>query len=223
MWNTADGPRKLQPRERSLFLHGALALRDFLHDVHEGNDHFDVGVSVFDRIPAVDRPHVLLWVAEHVLGDGPPPPIRGWSAGTIAAVFAYVETMMELEIEDFKLEGGISLIPWRRRIHEAWMERCLPNTEVRFPKGEGVHQPLDSQNLEEWRFKIGGLTEEILADADYEVDEILDVSPERATATKEYLGIENDYYTEPAPTFSSEDRQRLAKLRTLLGSEADRT
>ena len=222
MWETSNGPRILLPRERALFLHGTLALRDYLPDADEDSDLPEIGISAFDQIPAVDRPHVLLWVAEHVLGDGPAPPPRCWSAGTIAAVFAHLDGRVELEIEDIDLESGIPRTEWRRLIREAWIERCMPDIELQFPNGEGPQQSLDSRDLQEWRFKLEGMTEEILADSDYEVDEILDLSPEKAAAAKEYLGIETDYYTEAPPTFSPEERHRLDTLRKTLVSEADK-
>jgi len=220
MWQTPDGPRQLKGRERALFVETVLTFYDLLRDAEE-DDPPDVGVPVFDRIPIEDRRYVLLWVAEHALGEGPAPAVRSWSAGTLAALFAHLETMTELEIEnDELLEDGSPGTSWRKLVHAAWMEQCFPEIDVTFRKGEGDKQSLTSRDLDHWAFKIECLSGALLEDDDYAMEEIMDIPPQRASAAKDYLGIANDYYTEPHPSFSERERARLTGFHRILLSEA---
>jgi hypothetical protein len=221
MWQTPDGPRRLKGRERAVFVEAVLTLYDLLRDTEEHEDAPETGVPIFDRVPIEDRRYVLLWVAEHVLGKGPAPPVRSWSAGTLGAVFAHLETMTALEIEnEALLEDAPPTTTWRKLIHEAWMERCFPEIDVKFRKGEGAKQPLTSPDLDQWSFKIEGLSAALLEDADYAMEEIMDIPPQRASETKEYLGISEEYYTEPHPSFSEQERQRLVAFHRGLLPEA---
>lgn len=239
MWKTPRGERKLEGRERELFIKALLALYDMFREGEEsGAAAPDVGVTVFDAIPLEDRAMAVLIVGEQVLGDGPGPGVRAWNAGTLGAIFAHLETLIELEIDSEDLgdaalakefeEMGLGIgreeagarFAWRKLIHDTWMDRCFPGVGIKFEKGEGDRQPLESKDLDAWTFKIEGLAGELLEDDDYRMETFMDVMPGQAAAAKEYLGIERDYFTDVPPVLSSEEKERLRAFHGVLLREA---
>ena len=235
MWKSPRGTRKVKGRERDSFVESVLSLYDYVREAQDGGDESEVGVPVFDHLPPEDRGVVLLHVAEHVLGAGAAPDVRAWNAGTIGAVFVHLETMIALEIEteDFRDEGlgegpgaedfgfagkedPASRVCWRKLVHEAWMERCFPECDVTFRKGQGNRQPIESKDRDAWVFKVQGLEGELLEDDDYAMEGMMDAPAGKVAGAKEYLGIELDYFTEAPPVFPTKERKRLEAFHAAL-------
>lgn len=222
MWDSSAGVRKLQGKERTLFIEGLLSLHDHLR-LDEEDDGLPLDIPAFDDIPLTDRLSVLVFVADQVLGDGPPPKGYAWNEAAIGAIFAHLEVMIELEIEaaDLPAEPGEDRSFWRRLVHEAWMERCFPASEVKWGKGEGNKQQLSSRDRDHWFFKSECLRSELLEDDDYTMDHFMDAPPDQVAGAKDFLGIPEEYFTQAPPVFPDAERARLDHVLRALQSEGN--
>ena len=99
MWQTVEGARKLLGKERRLFEAGAGALFEWLKLLDELDDDVPGGTPAFDNIPVEKRRWLLLWVAEALLGDEPPPPLAAWNEGTVLAVFIHIQVQLWMEMD----------------------------------------------------------------------------------------------------------------------------
>jgi len=224
MWDTAEGFRELQGKERKLFASAVVDLFWRLTvESEDAGQEWLTEVEVFDQVPIEDRPYLLLVVAESLLGSGPSPSIHAWNEGVVLAVFRYVEAMIEVEIDLYRgnrREEGRHI--WRKLVYDAWLERCGAHArDIRWGRGEGPNQSLDSTNFGEWEFKVEGLTDQILEDRDCEVDAFMDIPPKVASEGKEELGIPDDYYTAAPPSLPPVEKERLRKVYESFWPEAD--
>jgi hypothetical protein len=211
MWYTPKGDRKLQGRERALFVAGVVGLYEHLIDEdmwddNDGGPH--TGVPVFDAIPIDARPYVLLHVAQQMLSDGESPELYAWNEGTIRAVFAFVESMCELEDEDSETEAASGR--FHRLVREAWEEVESRHAkegpvDTELEDGEGIELP----GKNDFTRMLDELMLDIFWDDDFLDDVLPDVEPKHGKELKATMGIQEDYYTSVPKAVSKEDRRRL--------------
>ena len=207
MWHTQEGDRKLEGKERALFVHAAVELHDLL--AQPGGGAWASDAPSFNTIPIENRPYALLSVVDQLLNDEPDPELYAWNEGAVLAVFNLISQRLEEEVMS---KGAARTTIWRTLVHEAFMETCYVPGEVEWDKGEGPDQPITSENLDEWDFKILLLTDDVLFDRDCEDDQVMDLAPRVAETVKAELAISDDYYTAIPPDFSESERARLGNL-----------
>ena len=162
MWRTNIGTRVLEPAESRVFREAAGHLLDDLTDKHGEGEDTATGILVFDRLPLSQRIALLAVVCEGLLrSDAPPPELTAVNEGSIAAVFAYMQLMVSLEVDATEV---------RTTLRSAVADAC---NEAKF---EDVPDPSCTDH-EEWECFVGMLSDTILWDADYEDDGMQDHHP----------------------------------------------
>lgn len=221
MWDTSSGTRRLTGFERLFFAVGALDLALRLH--RDPLNDWTTDVPVFDRIPIEDRPFVMLSVAEHLLGDGPPPKLLAWNEGAVVAAFNFLEHNLVFEIDQESLAPGDdleALCSFRILLHEAWMEIWEPGPgDDPWDNDDGPRQSVRSTNLDAWLFKLEFLMGRILWDDDCRMEEFFDMPPSVAREIKAETGIPEDYYSAAPPFFPNKEKKRLLRFATALETE----
>jgi len=78
VWDSSAGIRKLEGKERALFIEGLLSLHDHLR-LDGDDDGLPLDIPAFDDTTLTDRLSVLVFVADQVLSNGPPPKGFAWN------------------------------------------------------------------------------------------------------------------------------------------------
>lgn len=220
MWHTVCGDRVLVGKERSLFVHGAAGLLDFLL---EDTDDEMTGVGQFDRLEPNVRV-VLLRDVVQALTDPtvPMPELTAVNEAAVHAVFEFMRGEVGIEIECAHLAGeradfqDCDQFYWRRLVLAAYAEGCEPDDADDGEDGMSVA----CTDVEEWDSQLECLADQILWDRDWEMEEIMDASPEQARMLKRSLGIDEDYFlATPAEPVAGQVDEATAFLRRLVESD----
>lgn len=218
MWFTTGGERSLEGAERDLVLSGAMVLAEQLED------SADLGISgqkQFEGLHEEDKRHILLKVIRDLVEDSPAPPRRWWGDAAIAAVFNYLSTMVDMEIEEDNGKDAHFLY-WRALVSRAYLEADVDYDDEDLDYTE--NQRLDSKNRDAWDAKIEAVLDGILPDRDFEMadSKLMDAAPDVAEAVKQYVGIGKEYLTE-APIQLDRDARAKLEAKATRWSKASET
>jgi hypothetical protein len=146
----------------------------------------------------------------------PCPDRTALTEGTVAAIFAHILYLIEVEIE-LQEEAMASGRP--RRVRSRTLRNMVLAAADQAGIDRGPHRAgSGSHALEEWSDLIDALRDRILwDDRDYLAgDAFLDLDPAVGDALKEQLGIEDDYYSaapvEPTPVELEQIRATLRRI-----------
>lgn len=210
MWYTPSGDRKLQGKERTLFVAGVIGLYEQLtdKDIRDADDDAPpTGISVFDSIPIEARPCVLLHVAEHVLGDGESPELYAWNEGTVRAVFEFIESMCGIEEDD---GGGVGFGEFQQLAMDAWKEmEARAGKEAKEDPEFVQTDPYDPIAERDWGVMLDDLMLEVFWDDDFLDAELPDLEPEHGKQLKKHMGIHDDYFRAIPPAITEGEKGRL--------------
>ena len=192
MWQPLyDAPFVLRPKHAAAFRLAAAMFSDCIGWEHWEDDWDATGIAVFDCLTQHQKQAAILIVAKALLDpECEPPDVTAVLAGTVDAIYIYLETSVELEI------GHETEV--RQMILEAmdeldyWMDvnASLPADE----EPEARPAP-DSADIKEWAFFVDVLRDEILDDYDFSMEEeFMDMPPDEAAALKNQLNIKPDYF-----------------------------
>jgi hypothetical protein len=228
MWWTTEGERVLRGAEWAVFRLALSCLWDETEASGEEEEYGTTGVAVFDQLRRSDRLALLAQVARGLHDeDAPCPDVTALTEGTIAAIFAHLRYLLEVEVEAEAAESGGSTSPGEDRAQRtrhlvlAALHEVNPDRDLPLP---------DSDDVAEWGDQIGFLMDRILDDRDYlAVSLFLDSDPVLGRDLKHRLGIADDYYAaippDPAPGELEVARDHLRRIcgrpqawgRTLVG------
>jgi hypothetical protein len=205
MWpNSIGTPFILPPKHAAVFREAAAdfsAYADMLEDAGENG-------SVFERLTLGQKQLAILIVARALLDQAiEPPRITAVLAGTVAAIYEHVQTMVAVEIEE---REGPTI---RRMLLDALDEnntRCDPEPLARVSP--------TCPDMDEWWGIIESLRDTVLEDHDFNMEALfLDVPPEEAAALKALMRIDPDYFVTPIADPSPQDLEKIrTELRSLL-------
>jgi len=193
MWNTANGIRTLTGAERELIVNGLHELVDAVVMARLSDESVSLGIALFDEVTWQQQLALLLKVARPLLDPKTPAPKPSAILdATVAAIYAYIGEMIECEIdvqrtsvESFDDDTG------RRQD----LVRALKESHP-----EGAWLDPECAVMEEWEVAVEVCKSWVLADEDYKLSELaLDLDPEQATESREFLGIDKDYFIDIAP------------------------
>jgi hypothetical protein len=209
MWRMDDGHRCLTEPEWSAFSAGLGYLIDMIDDAVEFGDdsECETGVTVFDVLQPEQKLCLLADVARALRDtDVKAPHHTAANEGTIAAVIAALEGALDMELAADGTPDASTDV--RTRLHA-----FLAATQE---EAGQLPAPTDAET-DEWGLAIELLESHILWDADYAMgDEFLDLPPEAARATMDFLSIDKDYFTtvphEPTKQELAAARGTLANL-----------
>jgi hypothetical protein len=100
MWWTSSGERVLSRAEWELFREGLSCLWDDVERAEEEDGPGTTGIGVFDDRPKAERLALLATVAKGLTDEHEPcPDLTALTEGTVAAIFAHLLYLTEVEIE----------------------------------------------------------------------------------------------------------------------------
>ncbi len=100
MWWTTEGERVLQGAEWAVFRLGLSCLSDEIEACQQEEEYGTTGVAEFDRLRKSERLALLAQVARGLHDeDAPCPDLTALTEGTIAAIFAHLRYLIEVEVE----------------------------------------------------------------------------------------------------------------------------
>ena len=215
MWWTTEGERVLQGAEWAVFRLGVSCLWDDTEASEEEEDGSTTGVAVFDRLRKSERLALLAQVARGLHDeDAPCPDLSALTEGTIAAIFAHLRYLIEVEVEAEAAQCRRSISPGddcterTRHLVLAALHEVDPDRELPLP---------DSDDVGEWRDQLDFLMDRILDDRDYLAGSLfLDTDPDLGRDLKDRLVIADDYYAaippDPAPGELEVARDHLRRI-----------
>ncbi len=200
-WRTSQGERILAGAEATLFRTAVLSLASITdNDVRSGDEPWDFGVPVFDRLTPEPRLAMLATVGFALLRETPEcPPLTAVNEATIATIFRHIEESIHEEVDSG--EDTEDPFYWRRLVRLAGAE-TVADLELLAES---------SSELDEWTFVVETLSDYILWDNDFNSEGVFaDAEPEYAQANYEGMGIDEDYFlaVPPDPRASNLDQIR---------------
>lgn len=236
MWGTSQGDRTLTGAEAALVRKSVGHLRDMITAGLDLDEPHRSEVDVFDRLQPTQQLSVLHEVAHGLLD--PETSIMELTAvreGTVHAIYRELVSLVEIEIDlskhreiefDFHESEELNEAPFistenlthqiRSTIVSAWHELNQPSSEwspsglIPEERPSRTVPETDSTNLELWSSTIEFLANQVLWDRDFEMEPFFaDLDPAKVADIKLYMGIQENYFSSPAPDANAADYQRL--------------
>lgn len=189
-WRTPKGVRVLEGVEKTLFLIGASFTYDELK--LEAEDEIEQGAD--EKI--IELSSVVRALTEKT----EVPELCAWNESVVGYVFDSLTTIIDTEMHledpsDKPIEfKNKSLMEWLLECNEQYL-----NNEIEI-KGK------DDKNRDGWEAIIDCMSERILWDEDYKLEEkIVDLKPKNAKKLKEVSGIDPDYFVQTGPAASEKN------------------
>ncbi len=209
-WSTNLGDRTLVGAEAELFRYAVSEMVEIVEDELGGCigiGHW--GVNLFEELEPEARLAMLAEVTEALLRKTPAcPRLTSLNEATVAAVFAHIGRMVQLEIES--ADDMEDPYIYRARILAA---------EREFDDAEDIDDErpdMRCTDWDRWEQLVENAADRILWDRDYECVGLMDLSPDVAATVHDTLSISNDYYRAVPPNPDEDDleaiRATLAEL-----------
>jgi hypothetical protein len=201
MWRTQEGERVLRGAEWGLLQAGLDALWDLIEAEADDPGAADTGIGAFDALRPPQKLALLALVGKALRDEAEPAPeLTAHTEAAVAAVYRLIADRIEAEIDRALDAGpgtGRELVGYRAAALAAYHQALGPDEAT---SGRLVAD-VRCEDLDAWESLVDLLANRILwDDDDYLMDGLfLDCTPEAARRLKEELGIDEDYYTAPAP------------------------
>lgn len=210
MWRTSLGLRTLAGCEAEL-------VRQLLGYVYyqisvtwqTPDEPFGSGVSLFDRLDIPQQLALLAEVGQALLRpDQPAPELTSLREATVSVLYEQLRFCVADEI-DGELRTS--------RPHRYWRQLIVRACDEANTGPEPMEHPAhDAEDLDAWDLVIEALTDRILWDRDWEMEDLFaDAVPERGRELKQLLGIDDGYFRDIAP---DPTEQQLALVRAQLNA-----
>jgi hypothetical protein len=211
MWHSSSGDRTLHGDEADLVRDAAASLASNIDaSIREDNPYFAtlLDVALFARLQPTQQLAMLAEVAEALLVDDvPPPELTALREATVAVIYQEYFVLIETEILGEEEEDqDAAMYAYRERAARLARRLRIPDVP-----------PAQSTDREEWDFVLTCISDQVLWDHDWALDEIIaDRSPESADAVRQELGMDDQYFThiapDPSPAQLRQIRQRLNQI-----------
>jgi hypothetical protein len=179
-------------------------------------------VANFDALQPTQQLAILHEVAFALLDESTPMlELNATREATVYVLFRELLSLVEIEIDMSRLEGTPHH-EVRNAIVAAYVECCREPEEWIDDPGcldldyeqETYEQepPLTSEiiDIERWFDVLESLADQILWDRDFELEAVFaDRDPKRVKSVKQAMGIDEDYFSVPAPEAFSEEYNEL--------------
>jgi hypothetical protein len=214
MWHTSAGDRMLAGAEARLFKSALTRIVEDIKDeaMEDGLvEQWEYGIPRFDELTWTQRLQVLEQVASHVLSPSKETPeLNAVNESAIAAIYQ----RMRHEI-DFEIDSESESTEWRAMVLEAYGERFAGDHDDDTDDEEPFALPAPtSRDRDVWSDLVESLADEVLWDQDFLMDEFLDAPPDKAEMLKQFMGIQDDYYSTAAPDVADKS---VSEIVTRLG------
>ena len=190
MWRTQTGVRTLKGAEAKLIRESLDQMCDMLREEHlQDAEQWEYDVRVFDQLACNQRIALLAEVARYLLTETDDyPSLNAINEGTVGAIYENIRVNIIIELDESNLNDKpeiAEISSWRSLILAACAEA-------------GFEDLPDANNHDynEWKINLDILEEQVLWDRDFENSNFyLDLSPETGKPLKDYMRIDDDYFT----------------------------
>ena len=237
-WHTPSGDRFLEGDEAVVVREVLAIIVDRLAEKiqYDDEDAWAFGVKLVDQLKTTQQISLMKHIADALLTQTEgTPELTSISEAAIYTIYQTLLYEIESEIEDVRLvDANVSsddewLSDWRVLAWKAYQETGEDIEEFYFDDASPIDnaqsdrvrddkiQDENCLDMEEWRWVVESLADNVLWDRDFEMDEdFIDAEPERSQLIKTELGIDQDYFSAIAPDAEEHDVQTtLASLRRL--------
>jgi hypothetical protein len=217
MWNAASGKKTFTGPYALMLAYSLQEMvekLEYCYEVDE-NDHC-FGCKAFACLTLEQKVWTLHKVTFGLLDRKTPiVPLTAYLEAAVATIFDVLEDLVEIEIDMFRdaVNESDEEQNWcfdvRRAIltvHEKEGRNLPP-----FVEADEKPLTLKCENIKEWKMAIEYMVDEILWDADYDMDMFVDMPPKACAETKAILGIVDDYYSSIPNDPTPEEAGQLLK------------
>lgn len=171
-------------------------------------EQWEYGIRLFDELQWSQRLMLLDQVATYLLTETAETlELTAVNEAAIGAIYEQIRIEVSCEIDTDKdreaLEIKEPLAQWRQMILATYAERFGDQQD--HEDEDFVLPKLGSSDQDAWHEIVEWLSDEILWDRDFELGEdLFDCPPDTGAAIKQQMGIDDDYYSTPAPDARSD-------------------
>lgn len=200
MWRTQNGIRTLKGAEAELIRESLGMMCDMLREEYlQYVEQWEYGVRVFDQLTYNQRTALLTNVATYLLTETDDyPPLNAINEGAVGAIYENIKANLIFELDESSTNDNSEASEvenWRSLILAACKEAEVEDLP-------------DVNNLDynEWKINLDILEEQVLWDRDFESSNFyLDLNPETGKHLKDYMRIDEDYFTAIPPDPTDEE------------------
>jgi len=160
------------------------------------------GIGLFDELTWSQRLVLLERVTTYLLTDTSESlELTAVNEAAVAVLFSHVLIEIDCEIDADQPNSR-----WREMVLAAY-SLCFPNDAAGTDDEEDFALPTsDCDDRDKWSDLVESLMDRILWDRDFEMEaQFLDTPPEKGAILKNFMGIDQEYYSDAAPDAVSDD------------------
>ncbi|MDR3196545.1 MAG: hypothetical protein LBU34_01645 [Planctomycetaceae bacterium] len=234
MWRASTGTKTFSGAYALMLARGIHELTDRLREaIDEEEDDFRVGHRAFDCLTLEQKIWTLHKVTFGLLDKKTPAcELTAFLEATVACIFRALEDSVMIEIDmanDFD-DGDECLdddsydhFYWRRTLRDAYNSKLEDDNNSKTNDDDNDNNKEDedeyferitveSEEEDSWNFVIEVLEDEILWDADYDMDTFDDIAPDNASLLKHLFGVQDTYFSSIPDDPSQEEALDLLKI-----------
>jgi len=224
MWHASSGKTTFTGPYGLMLAEGISYLLEEMNDLYVLEDEYKIGIRAFDALTREQKIWSLRQVAFGLLDEKTPIiALTAYLEATIAAIFNHIDTSIQFELDmeaDHKSDPDdeYDYFFWRKLVLAAY-ESVGGNNPEFCESDEELLTP-ECRDMQEWQLAFDMIVEHVLWDADYEDDDMVDMTPEHGAAVRNMFGIADGYYVsvpdDPKPNATKKLRKETDKLCNLV-------
>lgn len=218
MWATSHGDRTLNGDEAQLVLNSVAYLHDMITSGVDMGEPHHTEVAMFNALQPTQQMAILHEVAHGLLDPNKPVvELTAIREATIYVIYSELKCLVQIEIE--LSQGGKPHFDIRDQIvkasHQANRSENEKDNEwvdgMDFGESDSYEPPpRDCVETEKWNDSIEHLVDMILWDRDFQLEPAFaDHDPQMVKEIKQYMGINENYFSVAAPDANSKEYLRL--------------
>lgn len=196
MWHTPEGKRTFTGPYALVLAYGLKAMHEQLEYCYEvDEDDHEFGYRAFATLTLEQKVWALHKIAFGLLDKKTPiAPLVAYLEAGVATIFHELIGCVEVEIDFAKEDGEAE--DWHFNTRRAILTVHEKESRNDPPFVEDDEEPLrlECDDIEQWKMAVEYLEDEVLWDADYEMESTADMPPEHDAAFKQEMGIADSYY-----------------------------
>jgi hypothetical protein len=201
MWHTSSGDRVIKGAEAIIIKSAITGMVEIIREESSGyGEQWDYGIRLFDELDWPQRLALLDQVATYLLTETRDTlELTAVNEAAVGAIFEHIMVEVSWEIDINKdrdlIDEKQPRTQWRQMVLNVCAQALVEEVD-----GELGLPDLHSEDHQEWHEIVDILSDGILWDRDYEMGtEFFDSPPELSQLIKDHMGIDDDYYSTPAP------------------------
>jgi hypothetical protein len=224
MWHASSGKTTFSGPYGLMLAEGIGQMLEEMNDLHEMDEEYEIGLRAFDALTREQKIWSLRQVAFGLLDEKTSIiALTAYLEATIAAIFNHIDTSIqfELDIETDRESDPVDdydYFFWRKLVLAAF--ESVGGNSPEICESDDELLTAECRDIQEWQFAFEVIEGHVLWDADYEDDDMVDMTPEHGAAARNMFGIADGYYVsvpdDPKPNVAKKLVKETAKLCNLV-------